>query len=247
MATFRTSRFIDFDAGLVRVPPMVLQKSLPPRDQQSIDQMLLLFECRVDVWKFGPAVEMLKAMDLAEDQGSVWSHSAYALLDVTCSYFEMVGKVLNPDSRISGTAGLDFNHGFCDIYPEFGTAGPDRTDTALPVVKAFRDRLRNGMYHLGYTKTELMIHNQPLDYPKDFMVVSQAGCDFYLVNPHQMTRTIVAHFEGFMSRLRTFSGEFEPMRNKFREFFVDYHVAALPKGLGAAGNPIHHGERATTV
>ena len=225
MATFRHSRFIDFDTGLVHVPPMELQTQLPSREQQSIDQMLLLFECRVDVWKFGPAIEMLKAMDLADDQKSIWAHAAYALLDVTCSYFEMIGKALNSGSRISGTAGLDFNHGFCDVYPEFATAGPDRTDPSLPVVKAFRDRLRNGMYHLGYTKTDLMIHNQRFKYPKDFMAVSEGGHDFYLVNPHEMTRTVVAHFEGFMGRLRNFSPQFEPMRSKFREFFVDYHVA----------------------
>ena len=225
MATFRTSRFIDFDAGLVRVPPMVLQNSLPPREHQSVDQMLLLFECRVDVWKFGPAVEMLKAMDVAGDQESVWAHAAYALLDVMCSYFEMVGKILNPGSRGSGTARPDFNHGFCDVYSEFGTAGPDKSDVALPVVKAFRDRLRNGIYHLGYTKTDLMIHNQPFNYPRDFMVISEGGRDFYLVNPHQMTRTVVAHFVGVMSRLRDCSPEFEPMQSKFREFFVDYHVA----------------------
>jgi hypothetical protein len=195
-----------------------------------MDQMLLLFECRVDVWKFGPAVEMLKAMDVADDQTSVWAHSAYAFLDVTCSYFEMVGKVLNSDSRTSGTAGLDFNFGFCDVYPEFGAAGPDRTDGALPVVKAFRDRLRNGMYHLGYTKTDLIIHSQPSNRPKDFMVIPEGGRDYYLVNPHRMTRTLVADFEGFMSRLRNGSSEFEPMRSKFREFFVDFHVAALPRG-----------------
>ena len=221
MATFRISRFIDFDAGLVRVPPMVVQNSLPPREQQSIDQMLLLFECRVDVWKFGPAVEMLKAMDVADDQKSVWAHAAYALLDVTCSYFEMVGKVLNSDSNTSGTAGRDFNYGFCDVYPEFAVAGSDRRDTALPVVKAFRDRLRNGMYHLGYTKSELYIHNQPAKWPNDFMLVPEGGRDCFLVNPHRMTRTMVEHFGGFMGRLRNYSSEFEPMRSKFKEFFVD--------------------------
>ena len=138
MAAFRTSAFIDFDTGVVRTPPMVLQKNLPPRDQQSMDQMLLLFECRVDVWKFGPAVEMLKAMDVAYDQTGIWAHSGYALLDVTCSYFEMVGKVLNSDSRTSGTAGLDFNYGFCDVYQEFGAVGSDRSDAACLAVAGQR-------------------------------------------------------------------------------------------------------------
>jgi hypothetical protein len=222
---FRASQFIDFNSGRVHMPPMKLQGLLPPRAQQSIEQMLLLFECRVDVWKFGPAVEMLKAIDVAHDQESIWAHGGYALLDVTCSYFEMVGKVLNPGSRRSGTAGMDFNYGFCDVYPEFGKSGADRGDPALPVVKAFRDRLRNGMYHLGYTKTDLMIHNQPVNFPRDFMVVQRDGHDFYLVNPHGMTRTMVDHFAGFMATLRNYTPAYEPLRSKFREFFVDYHVA----------------------
>jgi hypothetical protein len=81
------------------------------------------------------------------------------------------------------------------------------------------------MYHLGYTKTDLMIHNQPVNFPRDFMVVQRDGHDFYLVNPHGMTRTMVDHFAGFMATLRNYTPAYEPLRSKFREFFVDYHVA----------------------
>lgn len=67
----------------------------------------------------------------------------------------MIGKVLNPASRKSGTAGIDFNYGFCDVYPNLalcqptaGTAEDYRNDT-MPGVKKVRDLMRNGMYHLA--------------------------------------------------------------------------------------------------
>jgi hypothetical protein len=51
---------------------MTLIGSVGPRVNQPLDQMLMIFECRVDVWQQGPAVEMLKLMDSAHDQTSVW-------------------------------------------------------------------------------------------------------------------------------------------------------------------------------
>ena len=38
--SFRASQFISFDTGVVSVPPMVLNQSLPRRSAQSIEQML---------------------------------------------------------------------------------------------------------------------------------------------------------------------------------------------------------------
>jgi hypothetical protein len=107
--------------------------------------MLDLFECRVDVWQFGPAVEILKELDdNATDPASVWAHGAYALLGLVFTYFEMIGKTLNPNSRPTGTAGVDFNYGFSDVYSSFAPApGRDFTDPSIPDVAAFRDRVRH--------------------------------------------------------------------------------------------------------
>ena len=219
--SFRASQFINFDTGVVSVPPMVLNRSLPPRSAQSIEQMLLAFECRVDVWQLGPAAAILREMEAVDEQKSVWMHTGYALLAATSSYFEMVGKILNPKSNGWKSAGADFSHGFCDVYPSFASS---------PAVAQFRDRLRNGIYHLGYTKSRLWIHHQPSRWTEDFTVVREGGGKHYLVNPHHMTRTIVAHFPSLMDRLRNPAAEFDGLRNKFREFFVDFHVGSTSDG-----------------
>lgn len=189
----------------------------------SPDDKLELFECRVDVWQLGPAVEILKQIEGSQDQSSPWAHAAYALLAVGFTYFEMIGKTLNPASEPYGTAGLDFNHGFCDVYPGFAVAGSDRSDKSLPEVRAFRDRVRNGIYHLGYTKNNLLIHNSP-NVSHDFLVDSSAPAPVYLVNPHRMIRTVVEHFPGFMTRLRDSTPEATDLRSRFVRFFDQFHA-----------------------
>jgi hypothetical protein len=220
---FRSSRFIDFNTGRVHVPPMVLIQSLGPRVQQSIEQMLMVFECRVDVWQLGPAVALLKLMDEADDQASIWAHSGYTLLAATFCYFEMIGKIVNAASAGRGTAGQDFNAGFCDVYPKFAKDPLDYSDTCVPDVAQFRDRVRNGLFHLGYTKSHLFIHNQPSRWPEDFMITNEGGERYYLVNPHSLTRSIVEHFPRLISRLRDPSPEAAPLRGRFVDFYVKFH------------------------
>ena len=214
---FRSSPYIDFDTGTVITPPMVLRRQRPR--PWSPQDMLDLFECRVDVWQLGPAVEILKDLDKgAPNPASVWAHGAYALLGLVFTYFEMIGKTLNPRSRSSGTAGVDFNHGFCDVYPSFAPApGRDLVDVSIPDVAAFRDRVRNGIYHLGYTKGNLFLWNEPSQ--ADFVVDRSSVDHKYYVNPHGLTRTIVSHFPGFMGRLRGSA----TLRGRFERFFKEFH------------------------
>ena len=60
-----------------------------------------LLECRVEVWQFGVAAEILKLIEKAKNP-CVWSHAAYSLVSIGFSYFEKIGKTLNPQSRASG-------------------------------------------------------------------------------------------------------------------------------------------------
>ena len=214
---FRSSPYIDFETGTVVTPPMVLSQQRPR--PWSSDDMLDLFECRVDVWQLGPAVEILKDLDRnAPDPSSVWAHGAYALLAVIFTYFEMIGKTLNPNSRSSGTAGTDFNHGFCDVYPSFAPpSGRDLQDASVPDVAAFRDRVRNGIYHLGYTKGNLFLWNEPSQ--ADFVVDRGSVDHKYYVNPHGTTRTIVDHFPDLIGRIRGSAS----LRKQFELFFKDFH------------------------
>jgi hypothetical protein len=218
---FRSSPYIDFDSGIVTKPPMQLvQERKPPR---SLEDMLDLFECRVDVWQLGPAVHILKQMESNSDQSSVWAHTAYALLAIIFSYFEMIGKTLNPRSQPRNTAAEDFNYGFCDVYPSFN---PSKANyKALPDVTAFRDRVRNGLYHLGYTKGGLFLHNDPA-ISDDFLI--DRGRSEYLVNPHATTRTVVGHFPSFMDRLRDHDPARHGLRIRFGRFFTEFHNLKPP-------------------
>lgn len=220
---FRHSRFINFNTGRVKLAPMELIAKLGPRAGQPIEIMLEVFECRVDVWQLGPAAAILKLMDgkqAAKNDYLIWRHSGYALLAVTVSYFEMIGKILNP--RSSDRRGADdFNAGFGDVYPAFATPKTGGRDKSI--AEEFRDRLRNGIYHLGYTKSHLYIHHQPHKFPQDLAVEVKDGERYYFVNPHTMTRTIIAHFPSLMTRLRDSAQESEALRRNFKRFYVDFH------------------------
>jgi len=211
---FRESSYIDFDTGVVRKAPMDLVREL--KEPHSFDDRLNLFECRVDVWHFGPAVEILKQIERhAPNSGSAWEHAAFALLAIGFAYFEMLGKTLNPNSRITNTAGHDFDSGFWDVYPEFRA---DVQDT-----HGFRDRVRNGLYHLAFTKRGLLIHNDYEITRDDFFVDKSGFPPTYYVNPHGMVRKTVAHFPSFSTRLRGSGPEGEALREQFVRFLDDYH------------------------
>jgi hypothetical protein len=220
--TFRTSEFIDFNEGIVYATPDTLYTSLP--EPWSIDDKIRLFECRVDVWQLGPAVAMIKQIE-ASRHPSVWSHAAYGVVSILTSYFEMIGKTLNPKSRKSGTAGEDFAAGFRDVYPNYTYKTDDgevKEDIRLQEAWSL---LRNGIYHLGYTKRGVVLHNSP-EVEDDFggLLIPQ-GDNLYRitfgVNPHSLTRTLVNHFPRFVARLK------DPaqvaLRQKFEEFVDDFH------------------------
>lgn len=226
---WRKSEFVDFETGSVLLHPMRLA-SETPEPWSPVDK-IRLFECRVDVWQLGVAVQMLKEMEKS-DRLTIWSHAAYGLISVVFTYFERIGKCLNEHSNAWRSSKIDFNVGFCDVYARFKPTGNDYSDKSLSDVKEYRDRIRNGMYHLGWTKHGLWIHHRsdislldfdkkkPGELPDD---LGLKGADpVYLMDPHRVTRTIVNHFPGFIERLRK-SEETGRLNSKFREFFDDFH------------------------
>jgi len=226
---YRSSKYVDFNTGLVHIDPVrFVKRHVGPWD---LEAEINFFHCRVDVWQLSPAVEILKQIE-SHDHPSAWSHSAYALLFILTPYFEMVGKIINKNSNEYRTADRDFNLGFCNVYPNHpfsqrvaGTTGFN--DNAFPFIGQLRDRLRNGMSHLGFTKKTFDIHNSS-EVEDDFTVfpVGSSPSDpapilFYVANPHRMTRTIVDHFGKFIHELRT-STDAE-LHEKFLEFVRDFH------------------------
>lgn len=222
--TFRDSQYIDFNVGEVKIAPMELWSSLTT-PLQLLDK-IRLFACRVDIWQLGVAVQLLNEIE-SHQPPSIWSHSTYGMMAIGFTYFEMLGKTLNPNSAKSRTAGEDFNSGFCDVYSEYTPTSSNYDDSNVPTVKEFRNRVRNGMYHLAYTKKNLLIRNDQNTSTKDFAVIQHAdgteNVDVFYVNPHSMVRTIVDHFPSFIDRLNNSDSQFDTMRRKFTEYFDDYH------------------------
>ena len=132
----------------------------------------------------------------------------------------MLGKTLNPKSKTSGTAGVDFNYGFCDVYPSFANSFGSYQDQDVPHVQQFRDRLRNGLYHLAYTKNYLWIHNDTSLTLDDYFVTTHSPPEYW-VNPHRMVRSLVDHFPSFIARIRDTNNAH--LRGGFEQFFDDYH------------------------
>jgi hypothetical protein len=217
---FRYSPHIDFDSGLVKNTPETLINEMIA--SHTPDEKLDLFECRVDVWQLGVAVEILKQVEDNEPP-SIWSHAAYGLVTLTTSYFEMVGKILNPVASPWKGAEREFNMGFCDVYPEY--IPEDGNMKKVRFVDGLRGRMRNGMFHLGYTKRWLIIHNGP-EIERDFQPirVQKPGGGYvqaYCVNPHKMTRTIVNHFPSVIDRIR--KSRPDGLWKSFLNFYDDLH------------------------
>lgn len=212
---FRDSEYVDFNLGEVKATPMEFaQKVSAP---WSRDEVIHYFDMRVNVWLLSPAVQVLKAIE-AHQHPSAWSHSTYGLLSISTSYFEMIGKVLNPKSAPSGTAKADFTAGFNDVYSD---------ESYYPEeVEEYWNRLRNGLYHIAATKSKLWIHNCPELSSRDFEILwrpdnSSGTSDitpYFYVNPHTMVQTIVEHFPSYIARIRQPLKNFEWMPDKFDEF-----------------------------
>jgi hypothetical protein len=223
--TFRTSKFIDFNNGEVIVSPLDFRDSIPK--PWNLKDKIKIFECRVEVWQLGVAVEILKEIE-NHHIPSIWSHAGFSLISVAFSYFEMIGKSLNPNSRKRGTAGEDFNYGFCDVYTEYRpTINKYKDKDISPDVVEFRDRVRNGIYHLAYPKKGIGIHNEDSISTKDFVIRDDSNATgvrrIYWVNPHRMVRTIVDHFPTFIARLNDPNPDFQIMRKQFEIFSDEFH------------------------
>lgn len=229
---FRPSQYVNFNDDTIIDTPDSLFGRMP--QPLSVEDKISLFESRVDAWQLGPAVAILKQIE-ASTTPSVWSHSGYTLVWVLTSYFEMIGKVLNLNSRSSGTAGDDFKAGFRDVYPDYTVAGSD--GTLVPDVREQHvwSAVRNGIYHLGYTKSGIVLRTKQSG-EDDFAAMlvpigkSPTGTIHRVVlaiDPHSLTRTIVNHFPTFIARLRDTTQT--ALRAKFVEVIDNFHQTPAPK------------------
>ena len=216
---FRNSEFIDFNTGTVKLAPIQLQFHMALAGPPTFADLVRLFQCRVEVWHLGVAVQMLHDIEF-NSPPSTWSHAAYGLLSLTFVYFETIGKVLNADAAPSNTPAVEFGLGFSDVYGNVTTSLGSQYDP-----KEFYWRAHNGLFHLGSTTRGLWVHNERSISVKDFDIVPRNPNDptslRYYVNPHAAVRTIVEHFPTFIQRLLDPDARYDGLRAKFKKVVGD--------------------------
>lgn len=217
--SFRESDFVDFNSGRVKVAPIQLQFRLKLAGPLRPSDLVRLFECRMEVWYLGVAVQMLHEIEF-EQPPAIWSHAAYGLLALLFTYFEIIGKLFNPAATDSVVSALDFDCGFREVYGDpLSTAGQSYDP------KEFYTRARNGLYQLGTTPHGLWVHNERTISTQDFDIIQKNPNDpatlKYYVNPHSLTRTLVEHFPTVIRRLNAQDQQYDGLRLRFQTFFGD--------------------------
>lgn len=229
----RASRFINFETGKVELAPRQLERAQSD-EEWTIKQKIDYFQCRVEVWQIAPAVEMLKMIEATKatknEPTPAWCHSAYGLVFILASYFEMVGKILRLGSSQWKGGDKDFIEGFRHIYPNSpflnSHLADENADPRDPMgqIGEICDLMRNGLFHLGFTKKNFFIHNQPEKFENDFEyhlepIDEKHAAELYYLNPHALTRTIVDHFGRFIEELRKDTA----LHANFVKFIDDFH------------------------
>jgi hypothetical protein len=221
---FRTSEYIDFNTGTVKLAPIQLQFRMRMAGEVSFADLVRLFQCRVEVWHLGVATQIVHEIEFGSPP-AVWSHAAYGLLSLVIPYFEMVGKIVNPaalppSASQANTLVEDFDCGFRDVYTDLTTS----SGTSYDPLK-FYNLARSGLYALGATQQGLWMHNERTISTKDFDIIQKNPNDpstlKHYVNPHAVVRTVVDHFPTVVARLNDPASQNEEMRARFRHFFVN--------------------------
>ncbi len=221
---FRESAYVDFNTGVVKLAPIQLQFRMRMVCQTQFDDLVRLFECRVEVWHLGVAAQMVRAIEFSQPP-EIWSHAAYGLLALLVPYFEMVGRLLDPAPITPGasphsTLPGHFDRGFRDVYPD-----PTTTSGATYDPLEFYDLARQGLYGRGSSQHGLWLHNEVRISAKDFDIIQKQPDDIstrkHYVNPHGVVRTVIAHFPSVIARLNNPAAQYDVMRARLRVFVGD--------------------------
>ncbi|MCD4673288.1 MAG: hypothetical protein K8R77_11550 [Anaerolineaceae bacterium] len=106
----------------------------------TLDNKIDVFVDRIEGWQIGIAKEIIQKKI---------PHRGFALLHIVFSYFEMVGKYLTGYVG-SNKSKYYFRKGVRATFPEIETE-----EEAL--LNALYSSVRNGLYHVGMTKTNVML------------------------------------------------------------------------------------------
>jgi hypothetical protein len=167
----------------------------------SLDQKIELFADRVKGWK----------LDIAQQCADNIPHSGFAVLDIVCSYFEMIAKYqdgFTNDGKI-GTSEKYFRKGFENVFPNLSDPPPEVREKILK--KLYKD-VRCGLYHAGITGPNIELSG---DF--NFSVKFVSPPDKVQINPHRLVPDLERHFQSYIRQLRDHKNE--DLRKKFEARF----------------------------
>ena len=161
----------------------------------SIDDKIEVFIARVKGWQIQPA------MDMREKR---IPHRGFAQLLIVTSYFEMIGKY-RAGFVGEGSSGKYFKEGLLYTFP-------DLPEEEKKLLDAFYKSVRNGLYHVGMTKPNVIIFD---GIPKSFGYHDESGA--IALSPDRFVEDISIRFDAFADELRDKSNEI--LRSNFQARF----------------------------
>ena len=162
----------------------------------TLDQKIEVFIDRVEGWMLGPAKEMVtKGL----------GYRGFALLSIVTSYFEMIAKYTEGFAQ-KGKSAHYFEKGLQMVFPEM--ALPDAKD----LLDSLYERVRNGMYHVGMTKPNVVLVD-PSFGRGSIGFNSPTGA--IVIAPDTLVDDLTIHFRSFAKQLR------DPNQQTFRTDFEE--------------------------
>jgi hypothetical protein len=146
----------------------------------SLDQKIEIFIARVKGWQIQPAIDM-KEKNIP--------HRHFAQLAIVTSYFEMIAKYKDGYLGESDVSEY-FKKGMLYTFPDLSASEND-------VLDAFYNRVRNGLYHFGITRSKVSFIN---DIPGSFGFQKENG--ELVISPEKFIEDIAIRFEVFSKELQ---------------------------------------------
>lgn len=161
----------------------------------SIDEKIEVFIARVKGWQIQPAIDMKEKQI---------PHRGFAQLLIVTSYFEMIGKY-RAGFLDEGKSGYYFKEGFLYTFPEL-------TENEKKLLDTFYISVRNGLYHVGITKPNVIIYD---GIPGSFGYNEDLGT--LALSPDRFVEDISIRFDSFAEELHNPSNQ--ELRDNFEARF----------------------------
>lgn len=161
----------------------------------SLDEKIEVFVARVRGWQIQPALDM-REMDIP--------HRGFAQLLIISSYFEMIGKYR--EGFIGEFKSYQyFKEGLLYTFPDIPSDDKE-------LLEVFYKSVRNGLYHVGMTKSNVIIYD---GIPGSFGFHEEMRQ--ILINPDCFVEDISIRFEVFANELRNPNNK--ALRSNFEQRF----------------------------